>query len=76
MWHVETDFFAMAIFLIMLIKEHIQRKTERDVQGNAFYLVLIFSIINDTIDITKSWTSQKGRIRRTSQNGISLPDEP
>ena len=54
MWHVETDFFAMAIFLIMLIKERIQRKTERDVQGNAFYLVLIFSIINDTIDIISS----------------------
>lgn len=57
MWHVETDFFAMAIFLIMLIKEHQQRRqrrSERDVQASAFYLVLIFSILNDAIDILSS----------------------
>ena len=57
MWHVETDFFAMAIFLIMLIKEHLQRRqrrSERDVQASAFYLVLIFSIVNDAIDILSS----------------------
>jgi signal transduction histidine kinase/CheY-like chemotaxis protein len=54
MWHVETDFFAMAIFLIMWNKERQQRKLKRDVQGNAFYLVLIFSIISDAIDILSS----------------------
>ena len=54
MWHVETDFFALAVFLIMLIKEHSQRKNNDDPQGNAFYLVLIFSIISDVIDIASS----------------------
>ena len=54
MWHVETDFFALAVFMIMLIKEHLQRKNQRDIQAGAFYLVLIFSIINDVIDIISS----------------------
>ena len=54
MWHVETDFFALAVFLIMLIKEHSQRKNKEDTQGTAFYLVLIFSIVNDVIDIISS----------------------
>ena len=54
MWHVETDFFALAVFLIMLLKEHSQRKRHDDPQGNVFYLVLIFSIINDIIDIASS----------------------
>ena len=54
MWHVETDFFALAVFLIMLIKEHSQRKNNDDPQGNAFYFVLIFSIISDIIDIASS----------------------
>ena len=60
MWHVETDLFAMAVFLIMLIKEHGLRKErkarskERDIQSDAFYLILIFSIISDTIDIIAS----------------------
>lgn len=54
MWHVETDFFALAVFLIMLIKEHSQRKNKEDIQQNAFYLVLVFSIISDIIDIVSS----------------------
>ena len=54
MWHVETDFFALAVFLIMLIKERSLRKEKRDVQGDAFYLVLIFSIISAFIDIISS----------------------
>lgn len=54
MWHVETDTFAMAVFIIMLLKEYLHRREKRDVQGNAFYLVLIFSIINDVIDIVSS----------------------
>lgn len=60
MWHVETDLFAMAVFLIMLIKEHGLRKErkrrneERDVQADAFYMVLIYSIISDGIDIISS----------------------
>lgn len=54
MWHIETDFFALAVFLIMLIKEHSLRKEGQDVQGKAFYLVLVFSILNDVIDIASS----------------------
>lgn len=54
MWHVETDVFALAVFIIMLIKNHLQRKDRDDMQGKAFYLVLIFSIITNTIDILSS----------------------
>ena len=54
MWHVETDYFALAIFLIMLIKESPERARKRDRQGNAFFLVLLFSIFNVTIDIISS----------------------
>lgn len=54
MWHVETDYFALAIFVIMLIKEHSLRKGKNDVQDNAFFFVLIVSIINVVIDILSS----------------------
>ena len=60
MWHIETDLFAMAVFLIMLIKEHglrrerRKRNQERDIQADAFYMVLIYSIISDGIDIISS----------------------
>lgn len=54
MWHVETDFFALAVFLIMLIKNHSQTKGERDLQDKFFYLVLVVSIFNDIIDIISS----------------------
>lgn len=54
MWHVETDYFALAVFVIMLIKEHSQRKEHNDVQDNAFYFVLVVSIVNVIIDIFSS----------------------
>ena len=54
MWHVETDYFALAVFVIMLLKEHTQRKKQHDIQDNAFYFVLIVSIINVVIDIVSS----------------------
>ena len=54
MWHVETDVFALAVFVIMLIKNHILRKDKNDIQGKAFYFVLIFSIITNSIDIVSS----------------------
>lgn len=64
MWHVETDVFALAVFLIMLIKEAGLRKerkkkqrsglAKRDIQSDAFYFVLIFSIVSDVIDIISS----------------------
>ena len=54
MWHVETDLFALAVFMIMLIKEHTLRKEHGDTQSQAFYFVLVFSIISDVIDIISS----------------------
>lgn len=54
MWHVETDFFALAIFLIMLIKERPQLQADRDVQGKAFFQVLVISIFNVIVDIVSS----------------------
>ena len=54
MWHVETDFFALAIFLIMLIKEWPNRREEQDVQGRAFFMVLVISIFNVLVDILSS----------------------
>ncbi len=54
MWHVETDYFALAVFVIMLLKEHTQRKKQHDIQDNAFYFVLIVRIINVVIDIVSS----------------------
>ena len=60
MWHVETDLFAMAVFLIMLIKEHSlrcerrKRNEERDLQADTFYMVLICSILSAGIDIISS----------------------
>lgn len=64
MWHVETDAFAIAVFFIMLIKEtalHRERKQrqklgieERDIQSDAFYYVLIFSIVSGLIDFISS----------------------
>lgn len=64
MWHVETDIFALAVFLIMLIKESTLRRerkqkqrlgiARRDIQSDSFYFVLIFSIISDLIDIISS----------------------
>lgn len=64
MWHVETDLFAMGVFLIMLIKEYSLRKERkqkqrqglagRDIQSDSFYFVLVFSIISVVIDIISS----------------------
>ena len=58
MWHVETDVFALAVFVIMLIKNHLYRKNQKneryDFQGKSFYLVLVFSIATNLIDIFAS----------------------
>ena len=54
MWHVETDLFALAVFLIMLIKEQTLRKEKKDIQGYAFYILLVVSIVNVVIDIVSS----------------------
>ena len=60
MWRVETDYFALAVFVIMLIKEHSQRKEHNDIQNNAFYFVLIVSILNVIIDIFSSLAMNRG----------------
>lgn len=64
MWHVETDIVALAIFLIMFIKENGLRRerkqkqkvgaVKQDIQSNAFYFLLILSIACDLIDIISS----------------------
>lgn len=54
MWHVETDYFALIIFLVMLIKEHQNRRQLFDVQGRAFFLILVLSIFNVIVDIASS----------------------
>lgn len=64
MWHVETDYFALAVFLIMFIKEFGLRRERKqrqkqglssaDIQGDSFFFVLVFSIISVIIDIVSS----------------------
>ena len=54
MWHVETDYFSLAVFIIMLFKNREQRKDNYNFQGKVFYIVLIFSIISNIVDIVSS----------------------
>ena len=54
MWHVETDYFALAIFLLMLAKERPSKRFRQDLQGRTFYLVLVLSIVNVLVDIASS----------------------
>lgn len=54
MWHIETDIFALAVFVIMLIRYHLYRKQNDDIQTRAFYFVLVFSTISNIIDIVSS----------------------
>ena len=54
MWHIETDIFALAVFVIMLIRYHLYRKQNSDIQTWAFYFVLVFSTISNIIDIVSS----------------------
>lgn len=54
MWHVETDIMALAIFIVMLIKNHLYRKDQDGLQEKAFYLILLFSIASNIIDIVSS----------------------
>lgn len=62
MWHIETDLFAIAVFLIMFIKEFALHKERRQIQGllktnvqsDAFYVVLLLSIVSVIIDLVSS----------------------
>lgn len=54
MWHIETDIMALAIFVVMLIKNHFYRRDQDGLQEKTFYLILVVSIMVDTIDIVSS----------------------
>lgn len=54
MWHVETDYFSLAVFIIMLFKNREQRKDNYNFQSKVFYIALIFSIISNIVDIVAS----------------------
>lgn len=64
MWHVETDYFALAVFLIMFIKEFGLRRERKerqkqglasqDIQSDSFYYLLISSIASVVVDIVSS----------------------
>lgn len=54
MWHVETDYFSLAVFIIMLFKNREHRNDSYNFQGKVFYIVLIFSIISNVVDIVAS----------------------
>ena len=64
MWHIETDLFAIAVFLIMFIKEFALHKERRQIQeqgllktnmqSDAFYVVLLLSFVSVIIDLVSS----------------------
>lgn len=53
MWHVETDYFALAVFLIMLVKKR-RIKIGITFQDNVFSMVLVLSLVSVTVDIIAS----------------------
>jgi signal transduction histidine kinase/ActR/RegA family two-component response regulator len=53
MWHVETDYLALVLFVIMLYKNRALKK-EHNYHDNVFYYVLLASIFNVVIDIISS----------------------
>ncbi len=42
MWHVETDVFALVVFVMMLLKTRLYRKDKQDLQGKAYNCILPF----------------------------------
>ncbi|MCI2056384.1 MAG: ATP-binding protein [Oscillibacter sp.] len=53
MWHVETDYFALILFAIMLYKNR-KLKKEHSYRDNVFYYVILASVFNVVIDIISS----------------------
>ena len=51
-WHVETDYVALALFIVMLVKNRQNRDTS--LRHRAFYWVLAASIFSVLVDITSS----------------------
>ena len=52
-WHVETDYFALIIFVIMLVRNR-NFQTERTQQDQMFRIVLWVSIFSALIDLISS----------------------
>jgi len=52
-WHVETDYIALLLFIIIWIKNRNAEK-DRSLQGKAFSTMLIISMINVVVDIVSS----------------------
>ena len=48
-WHVETDYIALLLFAVMLIRNR-NEKRDRTLQHTLFYIVLVLSIISALID--------------------------
>ena len=53
MWHVETDYFAFALFAIMLYKNR-KLKKDHSFRDNVFYYVILASVFNVIVDIISS----------------------
>lgn len=51
MWHVETDVFALAVFIVLLVRNHKLRTehTQQDRIYNAILWVSILSVISDIV---------------------------
>ena len=47
MWHVETDFFALAVFMIMLLKEHSLKK-RKEMFREGYFIMSLFSVFSMT----------------------------
>lgn len=56
-WHIETDYFALALFLVMLIKNKRNRQNT-GVEYAAFFRVLLMSLFSVSWDILASITME------------------
>ena len=58
MWHVETDVFALAVFIVMLVRNH-KLRTEHTQQDRIYNAILWVSILSVTSDIVSSEAMNK-----------------
>jgi hypothetical protein len=52
-WHVETDYIALLLFVVMLVKNH-RIKQDTSIRHQMFSWVLIISIFSVVVDIVSS----------------------
>lgn len=57
-WHVETDYLALILFILMLFKRY-RLPHDKSMRDHMFHVVLIFSIIACIIDICSSIAMNK-----------------